>query len=237
MAHELAVAHVEWLVVYEQADDLAVGDVDHRLASFGIAVAGLGIGQRSHLVERVEVGTRQPPGLALVEVAPQPNMPVGQREDRFGLSQQFEVELALRHRPRLYLEYVLPDHGRSKSSARSLTTTSAPLRRSASACPVRSTPTTQPNPPARPASTPACASSNTAASAGCAPSMRAAARKVSGAGLPASRSRSAIVPSMISSKRWSMPAATSTSRQLVLEETTARRSPWSRTVSAKRTEP
>src|SRR5215217_1953409 len=225
MAHELAVAHVEWLVVYEQADDLAVGDVDHRLASFGIAVAGLGIGQRSHLVERVEVGTRQPPGLALVEVAPQPNMPVGQREDRFGLSQQFEVELALRHRPRLYREYVLPDHGRSKSSARSLTTTSAPLRRSASACPVRSTPMTQPNPPARPASTPACASSNTAAAGGSVSTALPAVRKVSGAGLPASFSRSATVPSITTSNRSSIPAATRTSRQLVLDETTARRRP------------
>ena len=49
---------------------------------------------------------------------------------------------------------------------------SAPCASSSSACPTRSTPTTQPNPPARPASTPASASSKTAAWAGPTPSVR-----------------------------------------------------------------
>ena len=41
-----AVAQVERLVVDEQAQDLAVRDVDHRLARLRVAVAGLGVGQR-----------------------------------------------------------------------------------------------------------------------------------------------------------------------------------------------
>ena len=54
----------------------------------------------------------------------------------------------------------------SSSSARSATTTSRRrARASASACPTRSTPTTSRKPPARPASTPASASSKTAACA------------------------------------------------------------------------
>ena len=77
------------------------------------------------------------------------------------------------------------------SSARSPTTTLAPFARSASAWPTRSTPKTTPKRPARPACTPASASSNTPACAGSRPRARAPARKVSGAGLPARCSRSA----------------------------------------------
>ena len=51
-----AVAHVEGLVVDQQADELAVGDVDDGLALLGVAVAGLRVGQRAHLVEGVQVG-------------------------------------------------------------------------------------------------------------------------------------------------------------------------------------
>ena len=54
-------------------------------------------------------------------------------------------------------------HARSSSSARSETTMSAPCSRRALAWSDLFTPTTKPKPPARPASTPASASSNTAA--------------------------------------------------------------------------
>ena len=94
------------------------------------------------------------------------------------------MELALADRPRLDREHVGADHGRSSSSERSCTTTSAPCARSASAWPVRSTPTTQPKCPARPASTPASASSNTAAWAGSAPSALAAGQERVGRRLP-----------------------------------------------------
>ena len=59
-------------------------------------------------------------------------------------------------------------------------------RAAASAWPTRSTPTTNPNLPACPAATPARASSKTAAFAAGTPSIRAASRNVSGAGLPCS---------------------------------------------------
>ena len=97
---QFAVADVERLVVDQQPDDLAVGDVDEGLAVLGIAVAGLGVGQRPDLVERVQVGARQAVRLALVEVAAQPDVSVGQREQRFGLRQQVEIELGLADVPR-----------------------------------------------------------------------------------------------------------------------------------------
>ena len=98
---QLAVADVERLVVDQQPDDLAVGHVDDRLARLGVAVAGLGVGQRPQLVERVQVGAGQAVRLALVEVAAQPDVAVGEGEDRLGLREHVEVELGLAHRPRL----------------------------------------------------------------------------------------------------------------------------------------
>src|SRR6266487_4699906 len=82
---KLAGAHIERLVLDQQPDQLAVGDVDDRLTNRRKTVAGLRIGQRAVFVHRVEVGARQPVRLALVEVATQPDVPVGQREHRLGL--------------------------------------------------------------------------------------------------------------------------------------------------------
>ena len=78
--------------------------------AFGIAVAGLGVRQRPDFVERVQVGARQAVRLALVEVAAQPDVPVGQGEQRFGLGQQVEVELGLADVPRLDGEGFVGDH-------------------------------------------------------------------------------------------------------------------------------
>ena len=82
---ERPVAHVERLVVDQQADQLAVGHVDQRLALFGIAVAPLGVRQRQRLEEPVQVRAGDDVRLALVEVAAQPDVPVRQGEDRLGL--------------------------------------------------------------------------------------------------------------------------------------------------------
>jgi hypothetical protein len=84
---QLAGPHVERLVVDEQADQLAVGDVDDLLPGFRQAVGALGVGQRSCLVDPVEVAARQGVRLALVEVGPPAHVAVGQREHRLGLSQ------------------------------------------------------------------------------------------------------------------------------------------------------
>ena len=76
---QVPVAYVKWLVVYEQADDLAVGDVDQRLADIRVAVARLGVEQRMRLVEAVEVRAWQAVRLALLEICPQPDVPVRER--------------------------------------------------------------------------------------------------------------------------------------------------------------
>ena len=64
MATQLAVADVERLVIDEEADDLAIGHVDHRLARLGVPVAGLGVRQRPQLVDAVQIGTGQAVGLS-----------------------------------------------------------------------------------------------------------------------------------------------------------------------------
>ena len=126
MAAELAVAQVEGLVVDEQADDLAVGDVHERLSGLRIAVAGLRVRQRAQLVEGVQVGAGQAERLALVEISPQPDVPVREREHRLRPGERVEVELRLAHRPGLDGESGPAAHRRSSSSAKSETTRSAP---------------------------------------------------------------------------------------------------------------
>ncbi len=147
VAQQLAVADVERLVVDEQPDQLAVGDVDDRLAVLRVAVGGLRVRQRAGLVEAVEVGAREPERLALVEVAAQADVPVGEREHRLGVGEAVEVQLGLAQRPGLGREHRALAHS---SSSRSWTTRSAPCSASASACPTRSTPITTPKFPALP---------------------------------------------------------------------------------------
>ena len=64
---ERAVAQVQRLVLDQQPDELAVGDVDDRLAVLGVAVARLRVRQRALLEEAVEVGAREAARLALLE--------------------------------------------------------------------------------------------------------------------------------------------------------------------------
>ena len=96
---QLPVADVERLVVDQQADDLAVGDVEHRLPGLGIAVAALGVGQRPGLVEAVEVGPGQSVRLALLEVPAEPDVPVGEGEERLAVGQYGEIEMGFAHAP------------------------------------------------------------------------------------------------------------------------------------------
>src|ERR1700761_1115777 len=232
VAQQLAVANVEWLVVDQQAQDLAVGDVDDRLPGLRVAVAGLRIRQRPDLVERVQIRAGQAVRLAFVEVAANSDVPVGQREQRLRLRQHIEVQMGLADLPGLDGKGVFRDHrGAYSSSARSVTTTSAPCWRSASAWPTRSTPTTYPKWPARPASTPESASSNTAAAAASTPSSWAARKKESGAGLPAMCSSRRVTPSTRCWMNFSRPVISSTWRVLALEETTAVARPAAATFS------
>ena len=142
VAQQPAVAHVERLVVDQQPDQLAVGDVDQRLAGLRVSVAGLRVGQRALFVEPVQVRPGQAVRLPLVQVRPPADVSIGQGEQRLGLGQQAGVQFGLAQAPRVDRERWVLDHRSASRSARSLTTTSAPDARSASAWPTRSTPTT-----------------------------------------------------------------------------------------------
>ena len=159
---QFAVTHVERFVVNEQSKELSVGDVDEGLPRPRKSVPGFSVGLRSELVEAVEVRPRQSVRFSLVQVSAPSDVAVGQRKQRLALGEHVEVKLGFAERPRLDAERRVADHSASRSSARSVTTRSAPCRRSSTAWPTRSTPTTKPKCPARPASTPASASSNTA---------------------------------------------------------------------------
>src|SRR5690606_17695631 len=147
-------------------DERAIRHVHDRLPCLGIAVRLLGIRQRAFLVEAVDEGSGRRPRLALVERAAHADVPVREGEQRLAARELVERETAAAERPRLDLPalrtaVVTVAHACSSSSrARSATTISAPASRSRSAWSRRSTPTTYPNPPLRPASTPAIASSN-----------------------------------------------------------------------------
>src|SRR5208282_423475 len=213
------VPDVERLVVDQQPDDLAVGDVDDGLPAIGVPVAGLGVGQRPDLVHGIEVGAGQPVRVPLVEIAAQADVPVGQREDRLALGEEIQVQFFLDEPPGLGPVRGLLDHRASlsdgpswwRSSDTSLTTMSAPCALSSAAWPTRSTPTTRAKWPAWPAATPAWASSKTTACAAGTWSASAAARKVSGAGFPRKARSLATTPSIRTSNRPSMPADFSTS--------------------------
>ncbi len=98
---DLAVVEVERRVLDQQPDQLAVGDVDDRLALLGEAVAGLGVGQRPLLEEAVEVRAGDDDRLALLERSAHADVPVGQREHRLVHAERGVVEADLGQRPRL----------------------------------------------------------------------------------------------------------------------------------------
>src|SRR3954452_19202525 len=140
MGEQFAIADVELFVADQQPDDLAIRDVDDRLTGFGVAVSGLGVWQRPQLMDTVEIGARHAVRIALVEVPTHADVPVREREHRFGLREHVDVERTFTQRPRLRRELGWRRHADSSNSARSWTTVSAPCWRSASAWPTRSTP-------------------------------------------------------------------------------------------------
>lgn len=110
VAAQLAVPNVKRLILDQQANDLAVGRIDHRLSRLRVPVPRLGIRQRPDLVEPGQVGPQQPVWLALVEIPPQPDMPVREREHRLGLRKPLEVKLDLAQRPRVDQKRRMLDH-------------------------------------------------------------------------------------------------------------------------------
>src|SRR5439155_24783894 len=124
-----------------------------RLSRLRVAVRLLGVRERPQLVERVQVRAGEAERHSLVESRAQADVAVRKREHRLALGEHVEVEMRLPHGPRLDGERRMRDHVSPSKSVSLATTMSAPCARSASAWPTRSTPTTAPNPPARPAST------------------------------------------------------------------------------------
>ena len=70
MAPEHTVTDVEGLIVDEQAHQLSIGHIDECLARLWRSVLGLSVGQRTQLVESVQVRAGEPVGLTLIEVGP-----------------------------------------------------------------------------------------------------------------------------------------------------------------------
>ena len=132
MPRQPAVPNVEWLIIHQQADELAIGDVDHRLAGLRVPVSGLDVRQWPQVVDRIQVRARHAAGLAFVQVAAQTDVAVGQGKDRLRLRQHIQVQRVLAYSPGLDRKRGMTDHTRSSSSARSPTTMSAPRSRSAS---------------------------------------------------------------------------------------------------------
>ena len=192
-AQQLAVAHVERLVVDEQADDLAVGHVDDRLAGLRVAVAGLRV-RAAAAARRTQF--RYVPGQSRTARPRRgsPRRPMWPFESAntdsvWASTSRSSAVSRTAHGSTANAGCAITR--RSSSSARSVTTMSAPCSRSASAWPTRSTPTTKPKWPARPAATPASASSNTAASPArrraCAPRRGTCPAPACRAGAPARR--------------------------------------------------
>src|SRR6266851_3328636 len=110
----IAIANIKRLVVYKQADEFAVGDIDNRLSGLGVGVSSLCIGQRAQFVERIQVG------------AWQSDMSVREGENGLGLRQGVEMESHLADAPLLDCECWLCGHDRPPCSVISETMIPAP---------------------------------------------------------------------------------------------------------------
>ena len=99
MALQLAIANIKRLIINEETQQLAVGDIDHRLPRFGIAIPRLRIGQGEQFINGVQVGAGDTIWLPLIEIPPQPDMAVGERENRLRLRQNVQVEGGLADLP------------------------------------------------------------------------------------------------------------------------------------------
>ena len=225
-----AVAQVERLVLDEQPDDLAVGDVDHRLAVLrdsrsrpprrAAAASRRTRRGRSRAARRARPrrGCRAARGARWPARTPTRSRPAGRgaARSRGSPTARPGTPDAGSRAVVQQLSQVLDHDARAVLAQRRRP--GRPGRRRPRS---RSARRGRPGPrPARPR-TPPRARRDT-------PSALAPARNVSGCGLPLRCCSSAVLPSTRASNRSSIPAAISTSRQLALEETTARRSPASR---------
>src|SRR5438445_5775946 len=99
--HQLSVAGVKRLVTNEQANDLAISDIDNHLSGLGIAVSPLGVGKRDLLVKGVQIRTQESVGFALVKIGPPTDMSIGQRKNGLRVRESIKVETDFPDGPRL----------------------------------------------------------------------------------------------------------------------------------------
>jgi len=88
----MAVADVKGLIVDEQSDELAIGYIDQCLTRLRSTVLALGLQQRTQLIETVQIRSRQPMWLALVEIAADAYVTVRESEQGLRLRQDFEIQ-------------------------------------------------------------------------------------------------------------------------------------------------
>ncbi len=163
------------LVFDVDLDHLGIRHVDQGLTDAGQPEGLFSVVDLPGLVEPVDEGAMRVGVAALLGVAPHTEVAVGHRKKGLGRAEILHPVFVLHQRPLIDREprsVQRVDGGRGDvgggvlvchqiNSAKSETTTSAPLRFSASAPAPRSTPITKPKSPAAPAWTPEMASSKT----------------------------------------------------------------------------
>src|SRR6266487_3659006 len=110
MALDPPVPYIKGFVVNEETNNFAIRDIDNGLPGLGVAISRLCIWQWAQLIDGVQVGTGKAMRLPLIEVAPKPNMSIGEGENGFRLCQDVKVESRLANTPLINGESGMIDH-------------------------------------------------------------------------------------------------------------------------------
>src|SRR5262245_58628599 len=223
-------------VIHIQFDDFAISHVQHRLARACETICLFTIDNGPRLVKSVHKRAVLNTGASLFMTTTHAQIPIPECKYRFHLREELRAKRCFNKIPGIrrivfkrrfetfvmkHFSFYLVAAGSMRSSARSLTTICAPCAFNSSALFFLATPITRPKPPCAPARTPEIASSITTARLGATPSISAAFRKESGAGLPARPSAAIKSPSTRTSKKSSTLAALRMASQFWLEVTMA----------------
>jgi len=177
---QVGLGQAERLTVHADQQALGVGHVDDRLPRPGESERLLGVMDRPRLVEAVEEGAvAVGVGVPLLVIAAEAEVAVPDGEHSLDRAPVRPVVTGFADSPLLHrhpgaVDGICGSVGHGSNSSRSATTRSAPSSIRVCAPTPRSTPTTRPNAPARPAWTPETASSNTTARSFGTPSASAA---------------------------------------------------------------
>src|SRR5271166_4909250 len=140
----MRIGQPEGLIIHEELDDLAVGHVADRLASFGETISFFGVFDRPRLIESIDESAVFGVWAAFLRAPAHAEIAVAERRHRFQLGQEFRVKRFLNYVPlirRIMMgwrpEAFMMQHravspttargaGQSTSSAKSSTTSCAP---------------------------------------------------------------------------------------------------------------